>query len=329
MPLYHTGLFSADQQASDIVLNCGPARLEKASTKFNGTPSQKRKYQDKLRRDRGRPPCTAYDGSEFWFETEVLIRAADLASAQRASNLLTAAIVVSDMGVQFAPEPFACDPVVYPAPPPTPFIMTRSGLGRACVLASRASGRRRLQYALHRLHLSYRSVSPHWIDLDPHQSPRRFGVTNDTIIHVYIANAITLAYSAIEDLEMEVRSRGQPSKMPDGSWNLTVREDLEKRLSKGGVDVREREVWTMRGPQTRIERRKKPPVSKKARWARGSVRDVEVEVIDAIALASWLRDKLGAHGLPSFAASLTAYDAHNVQSVARRLLMERLGLWRC
>jgi hypothetical protein len=77
---------------------------------------------------------------------------------------------------------------------------------------------------LHKLALSYQSSSPHLMDLHPGESPRRFQVQSDPIYHVYLANAVTLAYSAIEELGLEIRANAKnPSKMPDGTWNPVVR----------------------------------------------------------------------------------------------------------
>jgi hypothetical protein len=70
----------------------------------------------------------------------------------------------------------------------------------ACKLANRVSRARSLTYAVHKLALSYRASSPHMMDLHPGASPRLFGIHTDPIHHVYLANAITLAYSAIEEL---------------------------------------------------------------------------------------------------------------------------------
>src|SRR4029077_19451960 len=106
----------------------------------------------------------------------------------------------------------------------------------------------------------YQSSSPHMMDLHPGESPRRFGVQSDPIIHVYFANAITLAYSAIEELGLEIRaSRENPSKMPDGTWNSTIKADVEARLRKSGIDFSSTAIWTLRGPKTRIEKLRPPP----------------------------------------------------------------------
>jgi hypothetical protein len=196
------------------------------------------------------------------------------------------------------------------------------------VLANRASRKRSSSYALHKLALSYQSSSPHIMDLDPGESPRRFQVQSDPIYHVYLANAVTLAYSAIEELGLEIRANAEnPSKMQDGTWNPVVKPDLEERLQKSGIDLSDTHIWTLRGPKTRIEKKRPPPSAGKPSWSRGNVRDVNVRLIDALALASWLRSGTTTHRFSDTTRSLTVYDAHNVQSLARHLIMDRFGFW--
>jgi hypothetical protein len=206
--------------------------------------------------------------------------------------------------------------------------MSKTGLLDACKLANRASKARSMTYALHKLALSYQSSSPHMMDLHPRQSPRLFGIQTDPIFHVYLANAVTLAYSSIEDMGLEIRaSQKIPSKMPDGTWNPKVKADVEARLTKAGIDISRPHIWTLRGPKTRIETIRPPPSAGKPSWSRGRVRDVNVRLIDALALASWLRSTIATHGFSRTARSLTVYDAYNVQSLARRLIMKKFGFW--
>lgn len=146
---------------------------------------------------------------------------------------------------------------------------------------------------------------------------------------MYLANAVTLAYSAIEELGLELRaSQKNPSKMPDGAWNPSVKADLENRLQMSGIDLSDTHISTQRGPKTRIEKKRPPPSAGKPNWSRGNVRDVNVWLIDALALASWLRSSTTTHRFSDTARSLTVYDAHNVQSLARHLIMEKFGFWR-
>jgi hypothetical protein len=203
---------------------------------------------------------------------------------------------------------------------------TRDGLTRACALAAQASRQRWAMYAVHKLHLSYRSCSTNLMDLQP--SPYKVhSVEKDPLAHVYLANAITSAYSAIEDLHLQVIvPSGKSSREPDGSWNPDIKADLERRLHRSHVDLSVPHIWVLRGPPTRIERRRQPKGVGKPAWSRGPVRDIELEVIDALAMASWLRSKVSAHGLSKEARSLTAFDAYNVQSLARRLILEKFRL---
>lgn len=257
---------------------------------------------------------------------EIMIRAQNLAQAQQAVNFLCSAIAVLDGAVSLCPEPFSIELLPANTVAPTGWSMSRGGLLNACELANRASRNHSSSYALHKLALSYQSSSPHLMDLDPGQSPRRFQVLSDPIYHVYLANAVTLAYSAIEELGLEIRANAKkPSKMPDGTWNPDVKADLKKRLQKSGIDPSTTHIWTLRGPKTRIEKMRPPPSAGKPNWSRGRVRDVNVQLIDALALASWLRSSTATHKFTKTTRSLTVYDAHNVQSLARHLIMDKFG----
>jgi len=57
------------------------------------------------------------------------------------------------------------------------------------------------------------------------------------------------------------------------------------------------------------------------------VRDKELAIADAIHYASWLRNFVAAHKLRALASEVSPYDVHNVQMVARRVLLGHLGLW--
>ena len=264
-----------------------------------------------------------------FFDMEVMIRARGMRQAQQAMNLLVAAIAVLEGSITFCPEPFSIEPRKVGTMPQTNSYMSMDGLVDACVFANRASRRRSSSYAMHKLALSYQSSSPHLMDLHPGYSPRRFGVVNDPIRHVYMANAVTLAYSAIEETGLEVRaSQKNPAKMPDGTWNPTVRADLERRLQSAGIDTSDTHIWTLRGPKTRIEKKRPPPSAGKPSWSGGNVRDVNIRIIDALAMASWLRSGTTTHRFSDTARSLTAYDAHNVQSLARQLILAKFGFWR-
>jgi hypothetical protein len=236
-----------------------------------------------------------------------------------------ASIAVCDGDTNWLPHPFEIERLAEKLSD-SKVKLSRTGLTRACTLAAQASRHHSSAYAIHKLHLSYRSCNVSGIDLQP--SPYKlYPVENDPIAHVYIANAVTSAYSAIEELRLDVVvPQGKQSRMPDGSWNPEIKADLKRRLRGAHVDLSDTHIWTLRGPPTRIERRRPPKGVGKPKWARGSVRDIELPIIDAIAMASWLRSRISTHRFSSGAKSLTPYDAHNVQSLARRLILEKFRL---
>lgn len=161
----------------------------------------------------------------------------------------------------------------------------------------------------------------HYIDADP-ANGLRFPILNDFGAHVVFASAIISAYSAIEELGFEVRASNQRPSFIGRKWNPVVQDDLERRLKAGRVDLDEAEVWMVRGRTRRIDRDQSHLTGPKARWARGEVRDVELNVEDAIARAAFLRSRVSSHRLGNRGAQLTVLDVLNVQLLARRLLLD-------
>jgi hypothetical protein len=137
----------------------------------------------------------------------------------------------------------------------------------------------------------------------------------------------------LEQLGLEIRASAQlPRTLPNGEWNPVVRTELEDRLKKTGINLSDRFHWMIRGSKTRIESDQPNFIyrnSVNVPWSRGTVRDLEVDIADAIAHASWLRNLISAHYLdPDKAKVLSVYVVANVQHLARRLLLATLGFWR-
>jgi len=199
----------------------------------------------------------------------------------------------------------------------------------ACLIAATASWRLQYVYALAKLRLSLETFSLPTIDLDPYHSdnvPKSL-LPED---HVRLAFAIVTAYSCVEELGLEVRaSNKNPSILPNGGWNPVVRNDLERRLVRSHINLNEQFLWTLRGGRTRIERKRIPNFLRAAKWARRYVRDGEMSVIDAINYTSFLRSTVAAHRTDKqMVRVLSVYDVANTQSLARRLLLEKLRYWR-
>lgn len=200
------------------------------------------------------------------------------------------------------------------------------GIWSGCLIAARASRRLRWQYAVSKYAFSCSLVPLELVDLHT-----RYGeflpLSHLPEAHIRYAHAILAAHSVIEDLGLEVRASASKPSRVNGQWNPLVKQDLEERLRSAGIDACEPILWNVRGPQRRIDARR-PVVSRgKQPWARGSVRDCEVALIDAIAHVDWLRDKVASHGKNRLTSALSAYDVSNAQHLARRLALESLGHW--
>jgi hypothetical protein len=298
--------------------------------------SKPRKHQVE---HRAQPKASARRGHSW--PKEITINAPKYQTAQEAFDLLSAAIVVRRGGDVL----FEIDG--YPQPVDTKELIKLFGRGPFeefhfgrfvdtldfppdCMLAAKASHRRAYKYALQKLKFSYGLISYHFVDMDPSTATDHFGTSPYSSSHVRLAYSIVSAYSAIEEIGLEIRaSASKPSLLPDGSWNPKVRSDLEKRLRGAKINIDDSFPWIRRGKPTKVEKAKELPSKGRCSWSRGHyVRDCELELIDAIRIGSFIRSKITAHRLPEVAASLTIYDLENVRNLARRLLLERLGLWR-
>jgi hypothetical protein len=211
--------------------------------------------------------------------------------------------------------------------------LSTTGIPHAAELAAKASYRRSATYAIAKYHFSVSLCSVHLVDLDPRFATENFPKLKRPIHQVQAATAIVQAYGAIEELGLEVRaSNKNPSSLPDGSWNPVVKKDLEQRLVKAGVDVTDPINWQICGNKTMLEKEKPRQIHRTAKpspWARWTVRDRMVEIVDAIAHLSWLRSHVGAHRMKQSRANLlTLYDVTNGQFLARQLILESTGLWK-
>ena len=196
-------------------------------------------------------------------------------------------------------------------------------------MAVKAESDQRFVYAIANVWLSYRLFSIGSMDLDPgHTHVPSIPRPKHPAEQVGLANALLLAYKALEWLELDVRaSRENPSTI-NGQWNPKVKADLVDRLSGAGVDLKEKFDWAVRGWITKLEEKRPPRAVCRSPWSDWPVRDVEVEVVDAIAHVEWLRDKLAAHRASlELLEGLGIYEVANAQYLARRLFLEALGFW--
>lgn len=201
-----------------------------------------------------------------------------------------------------------------------------------CTVASKAWLDCSIIYAIEKLKLS---LSLDWFTLHS-ASPRHGQIFSNEhpefSYHVNAAYAIVTAFAAVEELGLDVRSSQQKPRFvgqDKDTWNPDVKRNLIDRLNAAGIDDNETVLWVHRGAPTPVEDEAKPKLGTAASYSDSDVvRDRELQLIDAIHYASWLRNFVAAHKFGALTESLSPYDVHNVQLLARRLILGKLNLWK-
>jgi hypothetical protein len=198
----------------------------------------------------------------------------------------------------------------------------------AVALAATAWPDKGFVYAIHKLSRSLETESITWWSTHP-----RYGQIFDKHSelysnHVSTSIAINLAFSAIEELKLQVKSSATKARFLAGDWNPAVLKDLLERLQNAGIDVGQKMNWIVRGDKSKPEASIKPALGAPAPYSDGQVvRDVELTIPEAIHISSFIRNFMTAHGFSEASAFLGPYEVFNVQSLARRLILSKSRLW--
>ena len=204
-------------------------------------------------------------------------------------------------------------------------------------LAGLASKDYKLANSIVKYQLSTEIYSQHYMDL---HEVIDWKTTNFNYIQMRFAYAIVIAYSVIEELGLQINvnvSKNKRSILDNGEWNPEVLNDLIKRLELSNIDTNEHITWMIRGEETEIEKKKSIKVSRLAEWADPleykddffiSIKDGYVYLPDAINYISFLRSSISSHSVGTRIMGLSVFDVANAQHLARRLILEKMRLWK-
>lgn len=202
----------------------------------------------------------------------------------------------------------------------------------AVAVAAKAWSDRSLVYAIHKLSRSFATESITWWSAHP-----RYGQIFEKhsplhSAHVGTSIAINLAFSAIEELQLQVKSSASNKRWLDlkaGQWNPAVLEDLRARLRAAHIDPDSTMSWIVRGDKSLAETEITPTLGIPTPYSDGqTVRDVEVTLPEALHICSFIRNYMTAHRFGEASPFLGPYEVHNVQSLARQLILCACGLWK-
>ena len=196
----------------------------------------------------------------------------------------------------------------------------------AVAMAVSAWSDRRIVYAIHKLSQSYETeaITP-WSTHPGHGQifEKQSGEFSD---HVRTSIAINLAFSAIEEMDLQVKSGRDKPRWLDKEWNPAVLDDIKSRLEKAGINPERTVDWVVRGSET--EPTIQPARGRSSSYSDGqTVRDIELSLPDAIHACSYLRNFMTAHAFGRETPRLGPYEVYNVQQVARLLILSKCGVW--
>ncbi len=205
----------------------------------------------------------------------------------------------------------------------------RETLPVAVAVAAKAWTNSRLIYAIHKLAQSYttESVTPH--SMHPHYGQSFEKHTSEYSSHVKTSVAINLAYSAIQEIGLDVRASRDNKRWLDNKafvWNPKVLNDIKARLEKSGIDCDRTIDWIVRGEKSEVDVH--PTRDTPGMFSDGEmIRDREMSLPDAINACEYLRNHMTAHAFSRSTPLLGPYEVYNTQQVARLLILSKCGLF--
>jgi hypothetical protein len=177
------------------------------------------------------------------------------------------------------------------------------------------------------------------IELDsftPHSANPVYGQKFDNFdpsyrYHVVASYAVNCAFSIIEEIGLEIRTSSKKQRfIKNGlisSWNPVVYQETDDRLKGVGLAASFNFQWIERGDETDVQKDIKPKFGVPVFSDNTVIRDVNIELIEAIHRCSYIRNFISAHKFSELTQFISPYDVYNVQTVSRLLLIHKIGLW--
>lgn len=182
----------------------------------------------------------------------------------------------------------------------------------------------------YRFSLELDSITPH--SGNPSYGEIFYASERDYSYHVHSGTAIFTAASIIEELKLDIRSSSRNPRFIKNNteWNQKVKNNLLKRLENVNITENETINWIVRDKPNALYNKIKPKLNIiNSKWYNGvDVLDKELYIIDAIHFSSYIRNYFIAHKYNKVVKYINPYDVHNIQTLARRLILAKLDLWK-
>tara|TARA_A100000171_G_C2102152_1_gene130292 strand:- start:90 stop:1124 length:1035 start_codon:yes stop_codon:yes gene_type:complete len=206
-------------------------------------------------------------------------------------------------------------------------------VGFGCQILEKIIENKECSYALEKYKVSLELHSFNPSSADPIYGQVFDHYSHQKQTHTRSAFAIISAFSVIEELGLEIRSSAKNPRFlepENGKWNPKVLNNIEERLKKIGIEANATFDWVFRGEQTEVEKDFKPYFGYDSQWINygNNVRDKTLSFPEAIHNSSYLRNFIASHKFKELTEFISPYDVFNVQCLARKLIIESLGMWK-
>ena len=203
-----------------------------------------------------------------------------------------------------------------------------------CQVLEKIINNKECSYALEKYKVSLELFALNPFSIDPRYGQFFEHYNTKKQIHTRLAFAIIAAFSAIEELSLEIRSSAKKPRFTNneiGEWNPLILKDIEDRLETIGIKKTETFDWVFRGEKTKIENNLKPYFGFESQWIKygEEIRDKTLTFPEAIHNASYLRNFIASHKFKELTEYISPYDVYNVQALARMLILKNLSIPNC
>lgn len=103
------------------------------------------------------------------------------------------------------------------------------------------------------------------------------------------------------------------------------------RLNRIGLDIDTKMEWIIRGNPNPLYDKIEPMFTTRSQYYNpaNDVYDLELKIYEAIHYCSFIRSFFLAHKTNEIVKYINPYDIHNIQSLARILILSSVGFWKC
>ncbi|MBQ8245845.1 MAG: hypothetical protein IJZ42_01815 [Lachnospiraceae bacterium] len=198
----------------------------------------------------------------------------------------------------------------------------------AALLTAKTYGKQSEMNSICRYYSANKTLALHPMDFDPYSDP----ILDDFLLseQIEIANCIVACCAALEETGLLFSNLGRRNSLLNANktrWNDKVYKKTEEHLRALGIDPCIRLPCLSRGKHRCVSGTDSINSLKLCEWSGENINDFYISPTDALLEIKHLRNKVGAHSAGDLILNLSFYDAENVLTLCRMLLLMKFELY--